>query len=129
MRPSLLAASFGALQCLTSAVPTAEAPSYPSGHDQTLADCLGSKDVPVYFLNSPEFAQSASPYNVALPYNPAVIVIPSTTQHISDAVVCAGKSHVKVQAKSGGHSYASFGLGGQNGSMVRLLDSGSICGL
>ena len=44
--------------------------------------------------------------------------MPTTTQHISDAVVCAGKSKVKVQAKGGGHSYASYSSGGQSGSMV-----------
>lgn len=44
--------------------------------------------------------------------------MPTTTQHISDAVVCAGKSKVKVQAKGGGHSYASYSSGGQSGSMI-----------
>ena len=58
-----------------------------------------------------------------LAYTPAVIVLPTTTQHVSDAVVCAGKNNVKVQAKSGGHSYASFSSGGQSGSMVIDLEN------
>lgn len=53
-----------------------------------------------------------------LEYTPAVIIIPTTIQHVSDAVLCASKNGLKVQAKSGGHSYASFSTGGQNGSMV-----------
>jgi FAD/FMN-containing dehydrogenase len=58
-----------------------------------------------------------------LQYNPAVIVLPTTQQHISDAVVCAGKAGVKVQAKSGGHSYASFSTGGMNGIMMIDLEN------
>ena len=89
----------------------------------TLADCLGSKNVPVYFLSSPQYSQAAKPYNVHLAYKPSVVVIPTTMQHVSDAVVCAGKSKVKVQAKGGGHSYASYSTGGQDGTMVIDLQS------
>ena len=84
----------------------------------TLADCLGSKNVPVKFSSSADFSALSQPYNLRLAYTPAVIVMPTTTQHISDAVVCAGKSKVKVQAKGGGHSYASYSSGGQSGSMI-----------
>lgn len=84
----------------------------------TLADCLGNKNVPVRFISSPDFAQRAKPYNLRLPYTPVVIVVPTTPRHVSDAVICAAGSGVKVQAKSGGHSYASFSSGGKNGSMV-----------
>ncbi|KAL8893637.1 MAG: hypothetical protein Q9192_005075, partial [Flavoplaca navasiana] len=54
---------------------------------------------------------------------PAVVVLPTTKRHVSSAVLCAAKSKVKVQAKSGGHSYASYSSGGQNGSMVISLES------
>ncbi|MCJ1479383.1 hypothetical protein MMC13_008068 [Lambiella insularis] len=37
--------------------------------------------------------------------------------------MCAGKNNIEVQPKSGGHSYASYSLGGQNGSMVVDLES------
>jgi hypothetical protein len=37
-----------------------------------------------------------------------VIVLPSTKQHVSDAVICASQAGIQVQAKGGGHSYASF---------------------
>lgn len=89
----------------------------------TLQDCLGAKQVPVSFTNSAGFSALAQPYNLRLVYTPAVIVLPTTTQHIIDAVLCAGKSNIKVQAKGGGHSYASFSSGGQNGAMVIDLES------
>ena len=68
----------------------------PTG-TSTLADCLGSKNVPVSFITSSNFEQLSRPYNLRLPYTPAAIVLPTTTQHVSDAVTCAEKSKVKVQ--------------------------------
>ena len=97
----------------SSATPTAST---------TLTDCLNNKNVPISLISSPNFAQLAQPYNLRLPYTPAVIVLPTTPQHISDAVVCASEYGVKVQAKSGGHSYASFSSGGKDGSMVIDLE-------
>lgn len=88
-----------------------------------LAQCLSAANIPVAVPSSSNFAQHALPYNLRLQYQPAAIALPTTTQHISDAVLCASKSDVKVQAKSGGHSYASFSSGGQNGSMVVDLES------
>lgn len=89
----------------------------------TLSDCLSAKNVPIRLISSPDFPGLAKPYNLRLAYTPAVIVLPTTTQHVSDAVVCAGKNNVKVQAKGGGHSYASFSSGGQSGSMVIDLEN------
>lgn len=86
-----------------SNLPTRSSNGSDGSHDSgTLQDCLASKDVPVYFPLSPEFSQLAEPYNLRLVYTPAVIVLPTTNQQVADAVVCAGKSDVKVQAKSGG---------------------------
>lgn len=52
-----------------------------------------------------------------------MIVLPTITHHLIDAVLCATESSVIVQAKSGRHSYASFSSGGQNGAMVIDLES------
>ncbi|KAI4272248.1 MAG: hypothetical protein LQ337_005427 [Flavoplaca oasis] len=88
-----------------------------------VAECLTQKNVPIRLTSSADFSQLAQPYNLRLPYTPAVIVLPTTVQHISDAVTCAAKNNVKVQPRGGGHSYAAFGLGGQNGAMVIDLQS------
>lgn len=89
----------------------------------TLSDCLGKKNVPIRLASSPDFAQRAKPYNLRLAYTPAVIVVPTTVKHVQDAVVCASQNGVKVQAKSGGHSYASYAFAGQNGAMTIDLES------
>ena len=79
--------------------------------------------MPIRLISSPDFPALAKPYNLRLAYTPAVIVVPTTTKHVSDAVVCASQNGVKVQAKGGGHSYASYSSGGQNGSMVIDLEN------
>ena len=71
---------------------TSKAPSSTS-----LAKCLNEKSVPIYLPGSSQYEQRAKPYNLRSAYEPAVIVLPTATQHISDAVICAGKSNVKVQ--------------------------------
>jgi len=89
----------------------------------TLNFCLSSFNVPISIPSSPNFTQLTSSYNIRLQYTPAVIILPTTHLQISNAVLCAVRFGVKVQAKSGGHSYASFSSGGQNGSMVVSLES------
>jgi FAD/FMN-containing dehydrogenase len=79
--------------------------------------------VPYKMTSDAGYADLAEPYNLRLPYKPAAIVIPTTNKHVQDAVVCASQSGLKVQAKSGGHSYASFSSGGKDGSMMIDLQS------
>ncbi|KAI5465413.1 putative berberine bridge enzyme [Mariannaea sp. PMI_226] len=45
------------------------------------------------------------PYNLAHPVSPAAVLRPNDTQEVSQAVRCAKQHGLKVQAKSGGHSY------------------------
>ncbi|KAF2119173.1 hypothetical protein BDV96DRAFT_610934 [Lophiotrema nucula] len=87
-----------------------------------VSDCLGQNDVPVYWQSAPEFPELAEPFNTRLNYTPLVIVVPTTAKHVQDAVVCASHCGVKVQARGGGHSYASYSSGGKNGSMVINLE-------
>lgn len=70
-----------------------------------------------------EYSELSEPYNLRVPFKPAVIVLPTTNQHVQDAVVCAAQAGLKVQAKSGGHSYASFSSGGKDGAMQINLQS------
>lgn len=81
----------------SSSSSTSMSTTTPSPTSTTLADCLLVKNVPISLISSPNFVQLAQPYNLRLPYTPAVIALPTTPQHISDAVICAGKSGIKVQ--------------------------------
>ncbi|KAG8161915.1 hypothetical protein KVR01_007680 [Diaporthe batatas] len=83
-----------------------------------LLDCLGNKSVPLAVSTSANWTEFVTSYNIRLQFDPAVIIIPETNQQVSDAVACASQNGIKVQAKSGGHSYASTSSGGKDGSMV-----------
>ncbi|KAL8996219.1 MAG: hypothetical protein Q9169_004241 [Polycauliona sp. 2 TL-2023] len=112
--------------CGTNTSPTTTSKTNPPTSTPTagtLGQCLTQKNVPIRLISSSDFSQLAQPYNLRLSYTPAVIVLPTTVQHISDAVGCAAQNNVKVQPRGGGHSYAAFGLGGQNGAMVIDLQS------
>lgn len=85
-------------------------------------DCLSSAGVPTDTRGSTAWNQDVAPFNQRLTYTPVAIVVPSTVAHVQAAVSCAAKAGVKVNPKSGGHSYASFGLGGENGHLVVELD-------
>lgn len=87
-----------------------------------IGDCLNAAKVPVDAQGSSDWNADVSPFNQRLPYTPVAIAAPTTVAHIQAAVSCAAKVGVKVNAKSGGHSYASFGLGGENGHLVVQLD-------
>lgn len=103
------------------------ASSYPFGGVETRAssiqDCLTQNSVPYQDSTSSSWATTISPYNLRLQYTPAVVTLPTTSQHVSDAIVCAAAAGLKVQAKSGGHSYASYSTGGKDGSVIISLEN------
>ncbi|KAK4157552.1 putative FAD-linked oxidoreductase YvdP [Chaetomidium leptoderma] len=94
--------------------------SHASAFDQadTLADCLTKAGVPVDEFESPDYKLDATPFNLRLNYTPVAVVAATTVKHIQDAVACAREVGVKANAKCGGHSYASFGLGGEDGHLI-----------
>ncbi|KAF1947674.1 FAD-binding domain-containing protein [Clathrospora elynae] len=83
-----------------------------------LDDCLSSKKVPVYTAGSKDYAQAVKPFNLRLPFKPAAAALPTTVQHVQDAVACGVANNILVTAKSGGHSYGAHGLGGEDGHLM-----------
>jgi FAD binding domain len=94
-----------------------------STRQEYLTDCLSARNVPTKLISSVDWSSFVTPYNLALSYVPAAITLPTTNQHVSDSVTCAAAAGVKVQAKSGGHSYASFSSGGRDGSLIIDLEN------
>src|SRR5882762_1037495 len=83
-----------------------------------LNSCLSSANLQPVSASSPDYAKDSLAFNRRLSYKPADIVFPKTVQDVSSAVKCAFQAGVKVAARSGGHSYAANGIGGQDGSLV-----------
>lgn len=83
-----------------------------------VVSCLTSANVPQALPGTDVFDFESDPYNTRVEFEPAAIALPRTVGHVQAAVKCAAKSSTRVSAKSGGHSYASFGLGGEDGHLV-----------
>ncbi|KAK5989210.1 FAD-linked oxidoreductase subF [Cladobotryum mycophilum] len=83
---------------------------------------IPSCGVPFVAKNSTDWTQETTPYNLRLVFNPSAVVIPRSIQQIQAAVSCGIQNGVRVSAKSGGHSYGSFGYGGEDGHLVIELD-------
>jgi FAD/FMN-containing dehydrogenase len=66
----------------------------------------------------PASANDVHLYNLRVPVVPLVVVTPRSTQLVSAAVKVAAEFNLKVQARSGGHSYANYGVGGADGHLV-----------
>ncbi|KAK3320398.1 hypothetical protein B0T19DRAFT_444242 [Cercophora scortea] len=63
------------------------------------------------------FSEWIKPLNLAYLITPAAVIRPKNVTEVAAVVKCAAKNGVKVQAKSGGHSYANYGSGGQDGAI------------
>lgn len=85
-------------------------------------DCLSKASVPANKVGSSTWTADIKPFNSRLPYTPTAVAVPTTIPQIQAAVNCGRASGLKVSAKSGGHSYSSSGLGGENGHLVIQLD-------
>lgn len=70
--------------------------------NRALEQCLISKHVPYKVPCDSDYAGYSVTHNLRLPIKPAAIVLPKDSSQVSAAVICAGRSGVKVQAKSGG---------------------------
>ncbi|KAH8161793.1 hypothetical protein CIB48_g6455 [Xylaria polymorpha] len=76
------------------------------------SDCVAYPDNPLYQVSW------VNRYNLDLPVTPIAVTRPETAEDVSGFVKCAATNNVKVQAKSGGHSYANYGLGGEDGALA-----------
>ncbi|KAH6614945.1 hypothetical protein C7974DRAFT_56485 [Boeremia exigua] len=75
-------------------------------------DLLALKGTPLFQL------LHVKPYNLGIAVTPAAVTYPETTEHISAIVKCAVDNKFKVQPRCGGHSYANYGIGGQDNTIV-----------
>lgn len=82
-----------------------------NGQSTPLQQCLGAvcngRTECVSFPSDP-FYQIAwvKAYNKAIDVTPIAVIRPNTAEEVAATIKCAVENKVKVQAKSGGHSYA-----------------------
>lgn len=90
----------------------------PVSRADSLEQCLEERGVPTKYSEDDDWDEYAATYNIRVPVTPAAITIPKTITDIKNALCCATDHGIKVQPKSGGHSYASFSNGGKDGELV-----------
>ncbi|KAK4442310.1 Reticuline oxidase [Podospora aff. communis PSN243] len=83
----------------------------------------GGVDQCVRYPGDGDFFSWVNPYNKARPLVPAAVVKPANKELVAGIVRCAAQNGKRVQAKSGGHSYANYGLGGDNGTVAIDLEN------
>ncbi|GAW24090.1 hypothetical protein ANO14919_136700 [Xylariales sp. No.14919] len=66
----------------------------------------------------PDWERYSSTYNLRVPVVPKLVTLPTSIGQVSQAVRWAAGCGLKIQARSGGHSYASHSNGGVDGSVV-----------
>ncbi|TFK84186.1 Glucooligosaccharide oxidase [Polyporus arcularius HHB13444] len=86
-------------------------------------DCLEHAGLFPIWEGQPAYASDIAPFNLRFSWKPAVILYPKDTTDVAAAVKCGATYGVKVNARSGGHSYAAFALGGENGHLTISLDN------
>lgn len=84
--------------------------------------CLVASGVPYDTQGSSDWNTDILPFNQRLPFTPAAIAVPTTVPQVQGAVTCGVQFGYKINAKGGGHSYASHSLGGEDGHLVIELD-------
>src|SRR5690554_1087453 len=78
----------------------------------TLQSCLTLANVPIQLPSSPAFQQTTSPFNLRFTPSPSLVAAPANVAQVQSTVNCARNAGVKISVKSGGHSYAAYGLSG-----------------
>jgi len=83
-----------------------------------IVNCLTAASVPQDYPGTSNFTQDIIPYNLRVNFTPVAVAVPSTVPQVQAAVRCASAVGVKVNPKSGGHSYAGHSIGGEDGHFI-----------
>lgn len=77
-------------------------------HDSLLAVVDGDCDLAAFPTNLLYQFEDAKPYNLDIPIIPLAVMYPKTAEQIAAIVKIAREAKLKVQARSGGHSYGNY---------------------
>lgn len=94
-----------------------------TGSTRILNSCIANLGVQTMTAASSGYADASKAFNRRFSYKPAAIAYPKTKDQVALLVKCAAAAKAPVVARSGGHSYAAYGLGGQDGALVVDLSS------
>ncbi|KAJ4053397.1 hypothetical protein NW761_004828 [Fusarium oxysporum] len=86
----------------------------------SLRECLDGAGIQDYaFPSHPLYSLlKVKRWNLDIDVTPVVVMVPETAEQIAAIVASAQERGLKVQPKSGGHSFGNYGLGGHDGAVV-----------
>jgi len=89
----------------------------------TLESCIDAIGVTSSFPDNSTWATDISPWQLRITPTPAGAIFPTTNDHIAAGLACAAEASVKVACRNGGHSYGSYGQGGNDGALIIHMDA------
>ncbi|KAI0706913.1 FAD-binding domain-containing protein [Cerioporus squamosus] len=91
--------------------------------NSSFLDCLEGAGLDPVVQGESDYATDAAPFNLRFDWKPAALVYPNDSAGVAAAVKCGAANGIKVNARSGGHSYAAFALGGEDGHLTVDLNN------
>jgi FAD/FMN-containing dehydrogenase len=79
-----------------------------SGFEKSLLKSIPKKLVALPSKDDYQFAD-VKPYNHEIKTAPVAVTYPTNPEQVQAIIKCANKWNMKVQARSGGHSYGNYG--------------------
>ncbi|OAV99593.1 hypothetical protein PTTG_09620 [Puccinia triticina 1-1 BBBD Race 1] len=96
--------------------------SYVAADTASLRQKLAALRIDAVFPQDPDYEKVSAAYNKRFTYKPAAIVFPHNATEVANAVKVGVAEKIPVSPRSGGHSYAAYGLAGKNGALVIDLE-------
>ncbi|WAQ82080.1 hypothetical protein PtA15_2A393 [Puccinia triticina] len=98
-------------------------PAYLGGYLVTadtasLRSKFSTLGIDAVFPGDSDYDKFAASFNRRLSYKPAAIAFPNNTDAVASAVKLGVQEKLRLSARSGGHSYAAYGLSGTDGALV-----------
>jgi len=101
---------------LVSALAYVTPRKFPWGDDDDVysaVECISMiSNLVIFTPSTPGYTNASTPFNLRIETDPAVVVTPTSVEQIQAVVKCAASARASVSTKSGGHSYAAYGLAG-----------------
>ncbi|KAL2060818.1 hypothetical protein VTL71DRAFT_8870 [Oculimacula yallundae] len=88
-----------------------------------LESCIESAGISSSFSTNTTWAADTSPWQLRIRPTPSGVISPTTPEQIASGLACAAAAGLKVACRNGGHSYGSYGVGGNDGALVIRMDS------
>jgi hypothetical protein len=76
---------------------------------QSIQEALGNDSELYAFPGDPLYKlEDVKVYNLSIPVKPSAVTYPKTSAQVAAIIKCAVEAGLKVQPRSGGHSYANY---------------------